>query len=1244
MRRIISLVFGVCAVAIGAGFVATVVKAGTLPNTQTPPGFSLTSVAEGLYIPTAAQFAPDGRIFVAQKNGIVKIVKNGQVLAEPFYSTPKVNDYADRGLLGMALDPNFATNKYVYLLFTYENNAADYEGRKTGRILRVTANGDTMQAGSEYVVLGQHVGTAAQPSCEDVPVTTNCIAADGLSHGPDTLLFGPDGKLYASIGESSNYEQIDQKAFRAQNLDSFSGKILRINPDGTGPADNPFYTGNPNDNKSKVYAYGMRNPFRLSIRPTDGKVLVGDVGWNLHEEINVVNPGANLGWPCHEGNVQQTEVGGGTQAYKDQPYCQNLYANPPANLTFPIHAYPHPPGSAIVGGVFYTGTNYPADYQNRYFFGDYVKSQINTFKLDANNQVAAGSYQQFAVNAEGPVQFFTGPDGDVYYVSILQGAIFHVKYSTTNQAPTAVADADKKFGPTPLTVAFTSAGSADPENDVLTYAWDFGDGTPVSNEANPTHVYTANGAFTAVLTVTDPFGNQDTENVVIKAGQSAPTLTISAPADMTTASAGQVIPFAGSAQDEQDGALTPDKLKWTLTIHHCPLDSCHVHSLLTYTGANSQFTFPAHDGPFYIQVTLSATNSADLTSTKFVNVYPVGQKINHAMQFDGANDQATAANSQDMKLQQFTAEAMVKTLATDTEGSEIMSMGNNWMVRLLPDGNVDFTFNSNLTWQHLTTTGVNIKDGLWHHIAVTKTGTTLKVYIDGINKGMAENAATIGYIYGDNFIVGAHGSGNDAYNFNGAIDEVRVWSVPRTDEQVKQYRSTTLPASGLANLITYNKAEEGNGTTAADSSLTQAHALALQNGATWTAGAPLSDPVPTNPANQLTDTFTGATVDANKWVFSGATTQTKQNDTLTVTPKANASGYYGLTSKKAIDLSSDAVFVEVPQTTGNNAAETQIILELNGPNKIIMSKSGTTLSLRHKLNDVSYNTSVPYDATAMRWWKIRETAGTVYLETSPDATTWTVQRSFERAFDLSKLYLTLRAGTGSNIANPGAAVFDNLNIPAAPNNAVGVDGNTGKATVNGGGAFNLQAFTVETWAKVQATTVSGGDILSNGNNYTLRALANGNLMFSTRTGTSAWKQHVVTGSQIKDNQWHHIAVTKDATTVKAYIDGNLIQTFDTPQPVSYTGGPNLVIGQHGNGDPAYTLTGQVDETRIWNVPRTAAEIAANWNKELSLPQSGLIGYWQYNQSTGTTINDASGGNHPLTMTAGAAWVAGFPKQ
>ncbi|HJQ08665.1 MAG TPA: LamG-like jellyroll fold domain-containing protein [Candidatus Saccharimonadales bacterium] len=1246
VRRKIGVISGIIVGLVGIGLITSgITSADSLPNTGAPQGFSLSSVAEGLELPTAAQFAPDGRIFVIQKGGEVRIVKNGQLLAEPFYTVPNLNQYVDRGLLGLALDPNFATNKYVYLLYTYENNAAAPDAAKTGRLIRVTANGDKALAGSEQIILGNVVGSPAQPSCDNFPVNTDCIPADGYSHAPASLVFGPDGKLYASLGDAARYDDVDTKAFRAQNIDSLAGKILRINTDGTGLADNPYYNGNPNDIRSKVYAYGMRNPFRMNVRASDGLVMVGDVGWNDWEEVNTVPRGANLGWPCYEGNAQQT--GTGTGSYKDFAFCQQMYQNPPANLKFPAHVYPHPPSSAAVGGLFYTGDNYPVTYKDRYFYGDFAKNQMYTLSLDTANQMVPGSNQLFASNVAGPVSFFTGPGGDIYFVGIMTGSIYHMTYSTANQGPTAFIAADKTFGPSPLTVNFTSSGSTDPEGDDLAFLWDFGDGGPTSAEPNPTRTFTVDGTYTVTLTVSDEFNNRSVKTLAIHAGQTAPTVVISSPANMSSAVPGQVINFAGSANDVQDGTMPPEKLNWQVIIQHCPLDSCHVHTVMTTTGAGGSFNFPAHDGPFYIQIMLSVTNSAGLTSTKSVSVYPQGQKITHALQLDGINDYAVADNPQDFQLQQFTAEAMIKTLSTDTDGGEIMSMGNNWVLRALPGGALLFSYNNAETWQTLVATNTNVVDGLWHHVAVTRTATTVKLYVDGALLAQAANANPIEYVYANDFMIGRHGSGADNFHFNGTIDEVRFWAMPRTDADIAKYQSMTLPSSGQTGLVAYYKIEEGEGISVADASPSQAHKLTLVNGVGWIAGAPLSEPPLNTPITDIQDTFTGTAVDTGKWQFIGATTRTQQNDVLTITPQTTGRGYFGLMSKATYELKTNAVFVEVPQATNSGtAAETQLILERDANNKIIFGRSNSGVYLRHRVNGVDSSTNIAYSATTMRWWRIREAGGTVFMETSPDAATWTVRRSFPKAFDLSRLKVVLQAGTYQAVANPGVAKFDNLNTPppaAAPNNALSLDGLTGKASVNSSSLYNTQAFTLETWAKVQATGTGGAELLSNGNNYGLRVQPNGNLLFFAHTGGLIWKTYLLTDVNLKDNAWHHIAITKDATSVKIYLDGVLRNTFAAPETISYTLGNTLALGQHSEGDGNFNLTGQLDEIRVWNIARTTTQIVADKNKELAA-QAGLVGYWQFNEATGFTAPDSSGNNNPLTLTAGATRTAGFPRQ
>lgn len=1223
---------------------ANQVRADSLPNTGAPAGFSLTSVAEGLYLPVNAEFASDGRIFVIEKGGAVKIVKDGQVLARPFYTVPNVNDYVDRGLSGIALDPQFATNGYVYLLYTYDNNPSNVAGPKTGRLIRVTANGDVAAPGSEKIILGSVVGDYQKPSCMDFPANTDCLAADGLSHAPGSLKFAPDGKLFVSLGDASGYDDVDMNAFRAQDLTNLAGKILRINPDGTAPADNPFYTGNPTDNQSKVYALGTRNAFRMTIRESDGLLMTGDVGWNTWEEVNVVEPGSNLGWPCYEGHDQQNGAGSpDISAYKDLTECQKFYAAPPANLTFPIHVYPHPPSSAVVSGEFYNGGAYPDEYDGRFFYGDYAKDQIYMLDLDGIKKKVPGSDKVFASNAGGPVGFFTAPDGTLYYLAIMKGAVYKIEYSTANRAPTAFADSDRTFGGAPLDVQFTSSGSTDPEGDTLNFRWDFGDGSAPSTEANPKHTYVAEGMYTVTLTVSDEFNNKDTKTLTIHAGQTAPTVTIDTPTDFMYAAPEQVINFSGSATDIQDGAIDASKLKWQAAIQHCPLDSCHVHNVLAATGKTGSFIFPKHDGPFYVEITLSVTNSSGLTTTKSVSVYPQGQPITSSMKFDGINDYAVAATPQDFRLQQFTAEAMVKALTTDDYGSEVLSAGNNWSARVTPDGNVQFSFNSNYTWQILRTSNVNVKDGLWHHIAVSRTGNAMKIYVDGEIKAQNENVNPIHYVYGGDFVVGRHGDGDDHFNFNGAIDEVRVWNAPRTDEQIAQYHSSTLPKDS-ANLVAYYDAEDGRGQTATDKSPAGTHALTLINGTTWTAGAPLPAPgtvvtPPPAPVEKLRDTFTGSAINLEKWTVYQPAANTTQNEQLQIKPSTTGPGYFGVTAKTPYALKDSDLFVQAVQTTATaTSAEMQLLAELDKDNAVMIGHTNGSLHMRLRTNGTNADAFAPYNAATMQWWRIRHAADKLYFETSADTKTWTVRRTVTSTFDVSKVKIILQAGTWQTVANPGTARFDNLNtLPAAPaaNKAVTFDGTTGSQAIlkSDHAHYQTQALTVEAAVKVSATGKYGGEVLSNGNNYGLRVLPDGNIRFFIHTGKYIWKDYETTGLNLKDNTWHHVAATKNASQVVIYVDGKAVKTFTSTEAISYTLGASLVIGRHGDGDDNFNLSGSVDDIRIWNVARTAQDIAQYDMADVPPATTGLQAYWKMNEGTGVAAASALGDEHSLQLSA-----------
>jgi hypothetical protein len=260
-------------------------------------------------------------------------------------------------------------------------------------------------------------------SCSQFPVGSDCIPAEWYGHGVGDIQFGADGTMFLTNGDAASWNVVTDDALRAQNLDSLAGKILRVNPsNGQGLADNPYWNGDPNAARSTVWAYGVRNAYRFSVRPgsgSPGTVYAGDVGWNTTEEVDAVPKGANLGWPCYEGNAVQP-------GYQPKPVCQTLYAAvalDPSKWTKGILTYDHNGvGAAVTGGPFYTGTTYPAAYQGAYFFGDYARNQIRYATVNSSNVITSGPFD-FDLSADSPVDIQLGPDGNLYYLSIGAGEI-----------------------------------------------------------------------------------------------------------------------------------------------------------------------------------------------------------------------------------------------------------------------------------------------------------------------------------------------------------------------------------------------------------------------------------------------------------------------------------------------------------------------------------------------------------------------------------------------------------------------------------------------------------------------------------------------------------------------------------------------------------------------------------------------------------------------------------------------------
>jgi glucose/arabinose dehydrogenase len=374
------------------------------PATKLPAGFTEEVVAAKLEFPTDFAFLPDRRLLLAEKHGVVRIFDRGRMLATPFLDISKTVDTGDyRGLMAIQVDPAFAENGYVYLLYSYHGSPS---GPIVDQLLRVTARGDTTVPGSQRVLLG----AVSDHRCHSLPAGTDCIAAEHDHIGGD-IAFASDGTMFVSTGDGGpDMERPTQ--LHAQDLDYLNGKILHITRDGKGVASNPFWNGDADANRSKVWAYGLRNPFRMVLNPSTGTPIVGDVGQDRFEEVDVARRGGNLGWPCYEGV-------GHYARFADSDVCTKLYRTGPRAKVGPAIVYRHgvpSGGQSITGGGFYTGKTWPANYRGVYVYGDWERGWMRTLRFDASDRLTSGP-EPFVTGAGGPVAIREGPDGSLYYIA-----------------------------------------------------------------------------------------------------------------------------------------------------------------------------------------------------------------------------------------------------------------------------------------------------------------------------------------------------------------------------------------------------------------------------------------------------------------------------------------------------------------------------------------------------------------------------------------------------------------------------------------------------------------------------------------------------------------------------------------------------------------------------------------------------------------------------------------------------------
>jgi glucose/arabinose dehydrogenase len=369
------------------------------------PGLRDEIVLSGLRMPTTFALLPDGRILVGEKNGVIRIARDGTLLSRPFLDMrARVNDVDIRGLLAVRASPDFERSSLVYALYVHEDGGP-VDGPKSVRVISVRAAGNEALLGSERVVLG----TVGGDACRGRGTARDCIPADHLAGGD--IAFAPDGTLFVATGDGESGGEATPLALRSQNVDSLAGKVLHVTPGGRGLPENPFWNGDPDANRSKVWAYGLRNPFRLALRPGSNTPYVGDVGWHLWEEIDVAARGTNGGWPCYEGRTR-------TPGYSAMPACRALYARGLEAVEPPLVAYPRAVAVTIVGGVFCTDAGCPGRRRDAYLYADFGRSWLRSLRVDAADKLVPGSVLTIAQGVTGPVDIQVAPGGAIYYLSL----------------------------------------------------------------------------------------------------------------------------------------------------------------------------------------------------------------------------------------------------------------------------------------------------------------------------------------------------------------------------------------------------------------------------------------------------------------------------------------------------------------------------------------------------------------------------------------------------------------------------------------------------------------------------------------------------------------------------------------------------------------------------------------------------------------------------------------------------------
>ena len=544
----------------------------------------------GLDWPVAFTFAPDGRLFFVERyTGNIRIIEGGSVLPTPFYTIGGIVSQDDDGLLGLALHPSFSTQPWVYAYYTFNDTANQ---TVYNRIVRIWASGD--------------LGTSFEVVLDRIP-------AAGI-HVGGVIAFGLDGKLYAAVGDNFN-------RYTSQNLSTLAGKVLRMDPDGSVPPDNPF-VGNASVNPY-VYVYGVRNPFGIAFHPITGRVFITENGPECNDEVDLLIPGRNYGW--------------GPKAVCSSPPTPPNNTNqdgPDPVLPLTWYATTFAPTNAII----YNGSSFPA-WRGDLFFGNWMRGELRRLHLAPPNYDTVVSDDVILVEPEFHcciIDVEVGPDGSIWFST----AFKLYRYSDTSLPPIASFTVNPSTALVGASVTFNAFASTDPDGTIVSYAWDFGDNRTGTGMIT-SHPYATEGTYNVTLTVTDNDTLKGTarRTVTIQPapGPRPPTADFVATPSLTTP--GASVTFDGAVSSDSDGTIVSyvwqfgDSLVGNgVTVNHAyansglytatltvvdnqNLSSTAAHQVMVATPPDAAFTFSPATAYIGLSVTFDGSTSTDQSAS-----------------------------------------------------------------------------------------------------------------------------------------------------------------------------------------------------------------------------------------------------------------------------------------------------------------------------------------------------------------------------------------------------------------------------------------------------------------------------------------------------------------------------------------------------------------------------------------------------------------------------------------------------